>query len=382
MVKGLKIGDLNITKPIIQGGMGVGISLSHLAGKVASLGGIGLISTAQIGYKRPDFIKNPFKANIEAIKEELKKAREIVRQSKEKLQGAVGFNIMVATRGYEKYCEVAVAHGADIIVSGAGLPIDLPVYLKNGMEMRKEISTDKIYGERNRKTKIVPIVSSSKSANVILKMWHRKYNITADAIVIEGPLAGGHLGFSMDELEYYGAVEGSEYKRALYDQEIKNIIKIVREYEEKFSTHIPIILAGGIYTHQDFEHALHLGLDGVQVGTRFVTTKECDAPEFYKEAYIRAKKDDIKIVKSPVGLPGRAINNIFLEEIKNTKQKIGRCYQCLSKCDMTKIPYCITEALIKAVNGEIGKALLFAGANAYKADKIETVKDVINSICG
>lgn len=384
--KKLRIGDLIVDKPIIQGGMGVGISLSSLAGSVAAYGGIGLISTAQIGYRKEGFEKNPLNLNIEALKEELKKARNIEKVNKildkDDKKGAVGFNIMVATKGYEMYCETAVAHGADIIVSGAGLALDLPVYLEKGMAKREEIPDEQMYGRRERTTKIAPIVSSAKSASVILRMWDRKHKTTADAVVIEGPLAGGHLGFSLEELSYYGAMEDQEYRRDLFDEEIKKIIEVVKEYEEKFAKKIPVIVAGGIYTNEDFLHALSLGADGVQVGTRFVTTKECDAPEYYKDAYIAAKKEDIRITKSPVGLPGRAIDNKFLVEVKKKRPEIKKCYQCLNKCDMTKIPYCITDALIKAATGDTENALLFAGSNAYRASKIETVKEVMDSICG
>lgn len=384
--KKLRIGDLIVDKPIIQGGMGVGISLSSLAGSVAAYGGIGLISTAQIGYRKEGFEKNPLNLNIEALKEELKKARNIEKVNKildkDDKKGAVGFNIMVATKGYEMYCETAVAHGADIIVSGAGLALDLPVYLEKGMAKREEIPDEQMYGRRERTTKIAPIVSSAKSASVILRMWDRKHKTTADVVVIEGPLAGGHLGFSLEELSYYGAMEDQEYRRDLFDEEIKKIIEVVKEYEEKFAKKIPVIVAGGIYTNEDFLHALSLGADGVQVGTRFVTTKECDAPEYYKDAYIAAKKEDIRITKSPVGLPGRAIDNKFLVEVKKKRPEIKKCYQCLNKCDMTKIPYCITDALIKAATGDTENALLFAGSNAYRANKIETVKEVMDSICG
>lgn len=383
-MKSLVIGDLFVSKPIIQGGMGVGISLSKLAGTVAANGGIGLISTAQIGYKKEGFEKNPFEANLEAIKEELKKARDIERiykkLDKSDLSGAIGFNIMVATKGYEDYCELAIAHGADIIVSGAGLALDLPLYLKKGMERRATLSDDEIYGDRARVTKIAPIVSSAKSASVILRMWDRKHHTTADMIVVEGPLAGGHLGFSLEELEYYGAMEDQEYRRDLFDGEIRAIIKVVAEYEEKFSKKIPLIVAGGIYTNEDFVHALDLGASGVQVGTRFVTTRECDAPNYYKEAYIQAKKEDIRITKSPVGLPGRAIDNTFLNAVKKQRPEIKKCYKCLAKCDIKSIPYCITDALIKAATGDTDNALLFAGANAYRASKIESVKEVVDSI--
>ncbi|RKW47552.1 MAG: nitronate monooxygenase, partial [Lachnospiraceae bacterium] len=279
----LKIGDKSLLYPIIQGGMGVGISLSSLAAHVAGNGGMGIISTAQIGFREDDFYKNPIEANLRAVKTELQKARDIAAEvfekrfkvskqaSKflEKLKNYnpfIGFNIMVATNKYADYVIEAVKAGADIIISGAGLPIELPELVAKGQAL----------SENAKKTCIAPIVSSRKSAKVILKMWDRKYNTTADAVVIEGPLAGGHLGFSYDELHELGAdtMASKNYKREKYDVEIKDIIEEVKIYEEKFGKKIPVFVAGGIYTKEDMDHAISLGADGVQMGTRFVTTYE------------------------------------------------------------------------------------------------------------
>ena len=303
----LKIGDRSLLYPIIQGGMGVGISLSSLAAHVAGNGGMGIISTAQIGFRDDDFYKNPIPANLRAVKTELDKARALAAQVFEKFKDSnraakfldklkdyvpfIGFNIMVATNKYADYVIEAVKAGADIIISGAGLPIDLPELVQKGQEI----------SGNEKKTCIAPIVSSRKSAKVILKMWDRKYKTTADAVVIEGPLAGGHLGFSYDELHELGAdnMASKNYKRDKYDAEIKEIIEEVRIYEEKFGKKIPVFVAGGIYTKEDMAHAVSLGADGVQMGTRFVTTYECDAPDDYKQTYIDAKEEDIVITKSP-----------------------------------------------------------------------------------
>ncbi len=365
-MKTLKIGDLTAKYPVIQGGMGVGISLHSLAGAVAKAGGIGMISTAQIGFQDPDFLKAPIEANLRAIGEELKKAREIAPK------GIIGCNIMVATRSYAQYVKEAVKAGADIIISGAGLPVALPELVEGA------------------KTKIAPIVSTAKSAMVICKMWDRKYQRIPDLLVIEGPLAGGHLGFTREDLSRYGAdttdVEHT-YRRDLYDDEIRGILKVVKQFEEKYKKHIPVAIAGGIYTHEDVEHAMNLGADAVQVGTRFVTTKECDAPESYKQAYIDAKAEDIVITQSPVGMPGRAIRNSFLERITAMKEhgekaRITHCYQCLEHCNPADIPYCITKALSNAAEGALQDALLFCGSNAYRAGKIETVESVIRDLVG
>ena len=243
--------------------------------------------------------------------------------------------------------------GADIIVSGAGLPTELPEYLKGF------------------KTKMAPIVSSVKSAKVILKYWDRRHNATADMIIIEGPKAGGHLGFSVEELE-------SELD---YDNEIKGIIDVVKEYEKKYNKDIPVVVAGGISDKNKVKHAFDLGAQGVQVATRFVPTKECDADENYKKEYIKAKKEDIVIVKSPVGMPGRAIKNKFMEKVINgEKFTPKKCLGCLARCNPKEIPYCITERLIYAAKGKTDEALLFCGADAYKVNKIATVKKVFKEL--
>ena len=344
-----KLGEKEIKVPVIQGGMGIGISLGNLAGTVAREGGIGLISAAQIGFLEPDFEENPLEANLRAIENQLRKARSIAQD------GIVGFNIMTAMRDYEKYVRAAVEAGADLIVSGAGLPVDLPAYVKGS------------------NTKVAPIVSTCKSANVILKYWDRKYGRTADMVIIEGPKAGGHLGFSEEELSYY-----TDDKNA---HEIANNQKTVDSYATQHDTTLPIAVAGGIDTPQKVKHVLNLGVQAVQVGTRFVTTEECDADIRYKQAYIKACKEDIVIVKSPVGMPGRAIKNTMLESVLRGENIPPRkCYHCLAKCDPGKIPYCITKALIEAAKGNTEEGLLFCGANAYRAEKIETVKEVIANL--
>ncbi len=339
-------------KPIIQGGMGVGISLGNLAGAVAKEGGIGIISAAQIGYREPDFDRDPLAANLRAIKKEYDRARAIAPK------GVIGFNIMVALKHYEEYVQAAVAAGADIIICGAGLPTELP----------------KLAGDAG--TLLAPIVSTARSAGVILKFWDRKYKRIPDLIVIEGPKAGGHLGFTREQLSAY-LDEGAQD----YDEEVKKIIAVVREYEGRYQRKIPVALAGGIENREQVQHAFSLGADAVQVASRFVTTEECDADIRYKEAYLRAEKEDIVIVKSPVGMPGRAILNDFMKKV-NAGEKIPHspCHGCLRNCNPSEIPYCITDSLIHAAKGEVEDALLFCGAYAYKAKKLETVKEVMDSL--
>lgn len=359
-LKPLKIGKLTAKLPVIQGGMGVGISLSSLAAAVAREGGVGIISTAQIGFREPDFAEDSQAANLRAIGKELARARKLAPE------GIIGFNIMVATRNYAEYVKEAVKAGADLIISGAGLPVKLPEYVKGSG------------------TQIAPIVSSVKSASVICRMWDRKYQTAPDLVVVEGPLAGGHLGFSREGLTELGADTShvsDSFKKQTYDEEIRGIIDLVAQYAKKYEKHIPVVSAGGIYSHEDVLHHLELGADGVQVATRFVTTEECDAPMAYKQAYLDAKEEDIVIVKSPVGMPGRAIRNQFLKKVEQGKQAIAHCYQCLEHCDQAKIPYCITRALVNAAEGKEDEALIFCGSNAWRATRIEKVRDVMRELC-
>lgn len=348
MAAPLKIRDLTAKIPVIQGGMGVGVSLSGLAGNVAKCGGIGIISTAQIGYQEPEFEEQPIACNLKAVGRQVLRAKEIAQG------GVVGVNIMVATKKYGDYVRAAVEAGADLIISGAGLPTTLPA----------------LAGQS--RVKIAPIVSSVKSASVICKLWDRKYHRCPDLVVVEGPKAGGHLGFTLEELEHM--------EEKTYEREIRGIIALVQQYSEKYQYHIPVVVAGGIYDGKDMEHALELGADGVQAATRFVTTWECDASEAYKQAYLKAAKEDIQIVKSPVGMPGRAIRNEFVR--RSESGGIGRgagwkCRQCLEKCSQKDIPYCITDALINAVKGDLSHGLVFCGANAWRSSHMEHVPEIM-----
>lgn len=346
MYKPLVIGDLEAKLPIIQGGMGVGISLSNLAGTVAALGGIGVISTAQIGFSEPEFRKTPLKSNLKMIGEHIKKAREIAPD------GILGVNIMVATEDYPLYVQEAIKHDIDIIISGAGLPIDLPELAKGS------------------KTKLVPILSTERSAKVLLKMWDRKYNAIPDAVVIELPKAGGHLGFKVEELT-------SDSYSYDYDQEIKKIIEVLKTYEEKYNREIPVIIAGGISTKADMEHAFSLGAQGIQVGSKFIPTKECDADIRYKEAYLDVNEDDLQIIQSPVGMPGRAIRNDLIDRASQGRIPVKKCFNCITTCNPATTPYCITDALVAAANGDVENGLLFCGANLEKQSRIRTAKEVI-----
>jgi NAD(P)H-dependent flavin oxidoreductase YrpB (nitropropane dioxygenase family) len=347
-LKNLCIGDLTARLPIIQGGMGVGISLSGLASAVANEGGIGVIATAVIGMNEPDFSRNFLEANIRALRKEIRKARELSK-------GILGVNIMVALTNFADLVKTAIEEGIDIIFSGAGLPLNLPQFLNGTI-----------------KTNLVPIVSSARATGIILKKWSEKYNRLPDAVVVEGPLAGGHLGFKEE------MIGDPEYS---LEKLVPEVIQIVKPYEEKYKKSIPVIAAGGIYTGSDIYRFSQLGASGVQMATRFVTTYECDASEKFKQTYVDSRKEDIVIIKSPVGMPGRAIKNTFLDEVSQGKRKPFKCpYHCLKTCDYKNTPYCISLALVNAKKGNLSHGFAFAGENAYRAKGIISVKELIETL--
>lgn len=347
-MKSLKIGDLVAKVPIIQGGMGIGISRSSLASAVANAGGIGVISGVHIGYDEKDFEENTLNANLRSLK------KHIIKAKTNAPDGIIGINFMVAMNNYEQHVKEAISAGVDLIISGAGIPIKLPSIVKGST------------------VKIAPIISTSKAASVILKIWDRKDKITADLIIVEGPQAGGHLGYNKEELQDIECID--------YDEEFLEILKIAKYYGEKYNKEIPVIAAGGIFTGDDVLKYINLGASGVQVGTKFVATYECDASLNFKNTYINSSKKDISLVISPVGMPGRAINNEFIEKVSKGNQKIRKCYDCLIPCSPQNTPYCISEALINAVKGDIDNALLFCGTNAYKIDKLYSVNEVIEEL--
>lgn len=342
----MRLGDVTIPIPIFQGGMGIGVSLSKLAAAAAKCGGVGVISAAQIGFNEADFYSNPKEANIRALKRNIREAKEAVRDVPDR--GLVAVNIMCASKNYEEYVEAAVEAGVDMIISGAGLPTSLPGAVKNS------------------KVKIVPIVSSARAAALIIKSWTKKYNRVPDAVLFEGPQAGGHLGFKEEQLE--------DAQEHFYE----TIMEIKEEIEDLQDC--PLIVAGGIYTKEDVQKALAYGADGVQLGTRFVTTEECDVHPNFKQAYLDAKEEDMVVIKSPVGMPGRAIRTPFTERVENGRIPPEKCNRCLTPCKAEEAPYCITQALINAARGDIENGLVFSGSNAYRATKIEKVEDIFREL--
>lgn len=344
----LKIREKIATIPIVQGGMSVGISLSGLSSAVANEGGIGVIGAAGIGMMEPDFGKNYSEANDRALRKEIRKA-------KEKTDGLIGVNILMALTDYNRLIKVSVEEKADFVFLGAGLPLRMP----------KELIESGF-------TKTIPIVSSGRAVKVIFRHWERHYDRIPDAVVLEGPLAGGHLGFKIEQ------IDDPAYS---LENLLPEVIENVKVFEDKYSVKIPVIVAGGIYTGEDIYRFLKMGADGVQMATRFVATYECDASEAFKLAYVKAKKDDIIIIKSPVGLPGRAIKNEFLEAVERGMKTPFSCpWQCLQHCDYKTSPYCISLALTNAKKGKFKYGFAFAGANAYRVDKIVSVKELINEL--
>lgn len=337
--------------PLIQGGMGVGISLGNLAGSVMAEGGMGVISMAHPGYRKQDFIKNPFNANQEAMGEEVKKARSI-----SKGKGMLAANIMCAIRDYEAYVKVALEEGVDAIISGAGLPLSLPA-LSKGFDVA-----------------LAPIVSSAKACELLLKSWHRHYACTADFIVIEGPEAGGHLGFKEEELFEHQAKD-------VY-MILAETKPIVEQYEETYHCKIPIFLAGGMNTKEKIKKAIQCGAKGVQVATLFIPTFECDADNAFKEMFLHHSKKELTLVKSPVGYYGRAIANSLVNRLKEGRVKPNFCIRCIKPCDFQTTPFCITEALIKAAQGDVVDGLIFSGATIKDVSEFRSVKDVVDELIG
>jgi len=336
----LKIGNLEINPPIIQGGMGVRVSRNGLASAVANEGGAGVIATPGIGMFQ-DFPGADFtKINEPALRNEIRKARSLTR-------GVIGVNIMVALSDYDSLVKTAVEEKVDLIISGAGLPFALP-----GLTAGTDV-------------KLIPIVSSVRTYNIICTRWKKHYNRMPDAVIIEGVKAGGHLGYSLEQIE-----EGQPH--------LEQILKEVLEYQKERNMDIPVIAAGGIFDGADIRYFLNLGASGVQMATRFVCTTECDVHPNFKQAYLDATDADITLIKSPVGLPGRVINNAFVEAVKKGAHIPFECkYQCLKSCDPTVAPYCIAQVLADAAEGKLDHSFAFAGSNVSRCNEIISVRELM-----
>jgi NAD(P)H-dependent flavin oxidoreductase YrpB (nitropropane dioxygenase family) len=332
--------------------MGVAVSLSGLASAVANAGGIGVISAAGIGMGEPDYLKKNHESNKKALRYQIRRAKSLTN-------GILGVNIMMALTDHEALIKLAIEERIDLIIMGAGLPLNIPALVAET-------------GINDHHTKLVVKVSSAKAARLIFQVWANKYNCIPDAVVVEGPLAGGHLGFKKEAL-----LE----EPVPLDTLIRETVKVVQPFEDQFGKEVPVIAAGGIYTGYDIYDIMQAGAKGVKLGTRFVTTYECDASTEFKESFINCKKEDITIIDSPVGLPGRAIYNDFIGQIRMGTTKPFKCsWHCLSSCNFKTAPYCIAQALHNSVRGNMEEGFAFSGTNGYRATKLHHVADVIKEL--
>lgn len=343
----MKIKQHQLDMPVIQGGMGIGVSLGNLAGAIAKAGGVGVVSAAQPGFKHPDFKKNPLKYNLEALHHEITKAKMLAKG-----KGMIAANVMVAGYNYAELVKASVSAGVDAIISGAGIPLDLPKYVEEPNVL------------------IAPIVSSAKALQLVLKAWKKRYDREPDFIVCEGALAGGHLGFSAESIENQSA------------QSLEAILQdVLALLKEQHLSNIPVFVGGGIYSGYDIAHFVKLGASGVQMGTRFITTHECDADDAFKQAFLKEAKNKIDLVVSPAKLPGRAFMTDFMQRVKTYgSQPVQHCYRCLQKCNPANTPYCISEALMQAAKGNIQEGLVFTGSNGGRAEKIMSVEEVMKEL--
>jgi nitronate monooxygenase len=345
----MSIGNRTLSLPVIQGGMGVGISLANLASAVANQGGMGVIAANGIGMIEPDYYADGRAANVRALRSEIRRARAMT-------SGLIGINIMVAAKDFQQLLDVAIEEKVDALFMGAGLPI-------------KDIPVTRI---RAANVLVVPIVSSGRAAELIFKYWQKTYNDVPDAVVVEGPLAGGHLGFKAEKLQ-----DADQALEVLVPQ----VIAALEGFQKTFDKKIPVIAAGGIFSGEDILRFLQLGAQGVQMATRFVATEECDADVRFKEAYLNCTAEDIIIIKSPVGLPGRAIRNTFLDHAAAGVRNVKRCaWRCLEQCDIQHADYCISAALDNARQGLLDQGFAFCGANAHRITEIVTVSALFNSL--
>lgn len=342
-IRPLQIGNLKIFPPIIQGGMGVRVSRANLASAVANEGCAGIIATAGSGLFEEHSGAEFTEVNEVALKKEIRKARS-------QTKGIIGVNIMVALSDYDRLVKTSVEEKVDMIISGAGLPFHLPA-LAAGTDI-----------------KLIPIVSSVRTYNIICTRWKKQYNRLPDAVIIEGMKAGGHLGYSTEQIE-----DGAPT--------LEQILKDVLDYQKEKNLDIPVIVAGGIFDGAEMRYFLERGASGVQMATRFVCTHECDVHMNFKQAYLKATADDITLIKSPVGLPGRVINSEFVESIKKGLRVPFECkYQCLKTCDPSTAPYCIAQVLANAAEGKLNDAFAFAGSNVWRCNEIISVKELIAKI--
>lgn len=350
----LMIGDLRIEVPIIQGGMGVRVSTSSLAAAVANCGGAGTIASVGLPPDTEENRKDVPKSSREHLLKEIRKARALSG-------GVIGVNIMVALSNYEDMVRTAAKENVDYIISGAGLPISLPEFAEGS------------------RAKLIPLVASVRGAELLLKTWKRRYDRLPDAIIVEGPLSGGHIaGYNLQELR---DLNGMLSQKPLLEEVMKDVLAVTADYEKKYGSSIPVIAAGGIFSGSDVAKFMKLGAKGVQLGSRFVATVECSAADSFKQLYIESDEKDLVFIQSPVGMPARAIKTKFLEDVLCGERKDFEChYRCLRTCDPSAVQFCVAKALIDAVEGDIDNAVVFAGTNVSRIKEIVTVKQLMDQL--
>ena len=350
MLEPLVIGNLKIDIPIIQGGMGIRVSTAPLAAAVASCGAAGTIASVGLGQGTKENETDFLKASREGLEREIRRARELTR-------GIVGVNIMRALSNFADLVRTTVREKADFIISGAGLPLRLPGLVEDSA------------------IKLIPIVSSARAAKIIIRGWRKHYGRLPDAIIVEGPLAGGHLGFRAEDLQAHG--NGGNALEPL----VAGVLEVAGEYEQKSGGRIPVIAAGGVFDGKDVARFLRLGASGVQMATRFVATQECSVAEEFKQLYVAAGEDDLVIIPSPVGMPGRAIRTKFADRVVRGERISFKCtHRCLEACNPKTAPYCIIQALFNAASGDMDNAIVFAGSNVPRVKKIVPVGELLNEI--
>lgn len=343
----LHIGDLRIDPPIIQGGMGVRISGPRLASAVSDTGALGVL--ASVGTNgEPPYSKMEYALGA------YRSFRDMICETRALTNRPFGVNIMCALTNYDDLVRAADQEKVAAIFSGAGLPLKLPSLVANGA------------------TKLIPIVSSGRAAQIICRTWLRKHDRLPDALVVEGPKAGGHLGFSAEALLL---------PQSQLDGILRDVVVAIQPFEEHQHHAIPVIAAGGVFSGEDIAHMISLGAHGVQIASRLVCTTECDAPYSYKSEYLRCRKQDIIILPSPVGLPLRVIRNQFVDRLMQGDRIPFHCrYKCLRTCDPRQTRYCIAQALVNAYRGNLDAGFATCGAEAYRIDGLLTVGDLLREL--
>lgn len=354
MLKPLVIGDLEIKIPIIQGGMGVRLSLAPLAAAVANCGGGGTIASVGLPPDTEENRKDKLGCQREYLQKEIRSARKLS-------DGAIGVNIMLALGNYEDLARTAAKEDIDYIISGAGMPISLPEFVKGSP------------------VKLIPVISSARGASLLLKTWKRRYNRFPDALIVEGPLSGGHIaGYNLEQLR---SSKEKMRKEPLLEDSVKDVLKLAEEYEKEYKISVPVIAAGGVFDGKDVAKFLRLGAKGVQIGSRFITTFECSAAKEFKDLYVAACDDDIIFIQSPVGMPAKILKTKFSDKIMRGEGAPFICdYQCLRTCNPAKVSYCIAKALVNAAKGNLDEGIVLAGTNVSRITKIVSVKELMDEI--